>query len=111
MQRVSGLSRQVLIDRLTAELLPHWRLSDEAETPVASLSCDLVFGDFRQAFGFMVQVALCAERLDHHPEWLNVYNKVSIKLTTHDAGAVTDKDLALAREIDLVWKKTKVTSA
>jgi len=58
------------------------------------------FADFVQAFGFMTQVALAAEKRDHHPEWSNVYNKVEITLSTHDAGGVTDKDIALARFID-----------
>lgn len=58
------------------------------------------FRDFNAAFGFMSRVALYAERHDHHPEWLNVYNRVTITLTTHDAGGVTDKDIALAHFID-----------
>lgn len=61
------------------------------------------FADFVSAFGFMTRVALIAEKLDHHPEWKNVYNKVEIRLSTHDAGnVVTEKDLELARKIDLV---------
>ena len=62
----------------------------------------LKFGDFSQAFGFMSRVALMAEKLDHHPEWSNVYNKVEIVLSTHDAGGVSDKDVALARFIDSI---------
>jgi 4a-hydroxytetrahydrobiopterin dehydratase len=58
------------------------------------------FNDFSQAFGFMTQVALLAEKMDHHPEWSNVYSKVDITLTTHTAGGVTAKDLTLARAID-----------
>ncbi|MCS6822519.1 MAG: 4a-hydroxytetrahydrobiopterin dehydratase [Microscillaceae bacterium] len=59
------------------------------------------FKDFRQAFAFMTQVALLAEKYDHHPWWANVYNKVEIELCTHDAGnIVTDKDRKLAQEID-----------
>ncbi|NSL89694.1 4a-hydroxytetrahydrobiopterin dehydratase [Chitinophaga solisilvae] len=60
-----------------------------------------VFNDFKEAFGFMTQVALLAEKMDHHPYWTNVYNKVEIFLNTHDAGnIVTAKDKALAGEID-----------
>jgi 4a-hydroxytetrahydrobiopterin dehydratase len=60
----------------------------------------LKFADFNQAWGFMTRVALAAEKADHHPEWSNVYNKVEIVLSTHDAGGVSDKDVALARFID-----------
>ena len=58
------------------------------------------FRDFVQAFGFMAQVALLAERAAHHPEWFNVYNRVVIDLTTHEAGGITQKDLNLAREME-----------
>jgi 4a-hydroxytetrahydrobiopterin dehydratase len=58
------------------------------------------YDDFIAAFGFMTRVALAAERAGHHPEWLNVYSRVEIALTTHDAGGLTDLDLALAAEID-----------
>lgn len=59
------------------------------------------FKDFTQAFGFMVKVALLAEKMDHHPFWINVYNVVNIELSTHDAGdLVTDKDRKLANAID-----------
>ena len=59
-----------------------------------------VFSDFTQALGFIVQVGVMAEKRNHHPELFNVYNKVTIRLTTHDAGGVTDKDLDLAKAID-----------
>jgi 4a-hydroxytetrahydrobiopterin dehydratase len=58
------------------------------------------FGDFSRAFGFMSRVAMQAEKLDHHPEWSNVYSRVEIVLTTHDAGGVTELDVALAKFID-----------
>lgn len=59
------------------------------------------FKDFREAIAFMVRVAFIADSMDHHPEWSNVYNKVNIKLCTHDAGnKITDKDRKLAKEID-----------
>ena len=60
------------------------------------------FADFTQAWGFMTKVALAAEKADHHPEWSNVYNKVEIVLSTHDAGGLSDKDVALAKFIDQV---------
>ena len=60
------------------------------------------FRNFVQAFGFMTQVALLAERAAHHPEWFNVYNKVVVDLTTHDARGITQKDLDLAREMEQI---------
>ena len=83
---------------------------DEIETAIAgvpgwTLAGDGIersykFKDFTQAFGFMARVALLAEKADHHPEWSNVYNKVVIRLTTHDAGGLSTRDFALARIID-----------
>ena len=65
------------------------------------LSREFVFKDFSEAFAFMTRVAIAAEKMDHHPEWSNVYNRVSIHLSTHDAGdIVTEKDHKLAEEID-----------
>ena len=60
------------------------------------------FADFNQAWGFMTKVALAAEKADHHPEWSNVYNRVEITLSTHDAGGLSAKDVALAKFIDSV---------
>lgn len=60
------------------------------------------FADFNQAWGFMTRVALAADKADHHPEWSNVYDKVEIVLSTHDAGGVSDKDVALAKFIDSI---------
>ena len=60
------------------------------------------FRDFVQAFGFMAKVALLAERAAHHPEWFNVYNKVVVDLTTHEAQGITQKDLDLAREMERI---------
>jgi 4a-hydroxytetrahydrobiopterin dehydratase len=59
-----------------------------------------VFTDFAQAFAFMTRVAILAEKADHHPEWFNVYNRVEILLTTHDAGGLSARDISLARAID-----------
>ena len=58
------------------------------------------FADFNTAFGFMTRTAIRAEQLDHHPEWFNVYNRVEVILTTHDAGGVTELDVKLARFMD-----------
>jgi 4a-hydroxytetrahydrobiopterin dehydratase len=58
------------------------------------------FKDFNEAFGFMARVALVAEKMDHHPEWSNVYKTVDVVLSTHDSGGVTEKDIALAKAMD-----------
>jgi len=72
-----------------------------AETPGRdAISKSYKFADFNTAFGFMVRVALKAEQMDHHPEWFNVYSKVDVVLSTHDAGGVTDKDVELAKFMD-----------
>ena len=77
--------------------LPQWR-EDAGERP--AITRKLVFADFNAAFGFMTRVALKADKVDHHPEWSNVYNRVEILLTTHDAGGVTARDVDMARFID-----------
>jgi 4a-hydroxytetrahydrobiopterin dehydratase len=84
-------------DRKTAlAQLPHWR-----EVPGRdAIARKFTFADFNQAFGFMTRVALVAEKMDHHPEWNNVYRTVEVTLSTHDAGGVTGKDIALAQAMD-----------
>ncbi|MHB0990937.1 MAG: 4a-hydroxytetrahydrobiopterin dehydratase [Burkholderiales bacterium] len=74
--------------------IPCWSLEDD------KLRRQFSFRNFVDAFGFMTRVALIAERMDHHPEWRNVYRTVTIDLTTHDAGGVTRKDIELALAID-----------
>lgn len=74
--------------------LPDWELDGNR------IRRSFRFGNFVEAFGFMGSVALLAERADHHPEWSNVYNRVVIELTTHDAGGLTGRDFKLAGEID-----------
>ncbi len=76
--------------------LPEWDF-DEARDAITRT---IVFTDFAEAFGFMAQVAILAERMDHHPEWSNVYNRVDILLTTHDAGGLSERDVELAGAID-----------
>ena len=68
------------------------------------------FADFNEAFGFMTRVAIKADRMDHHPEWSNVYNNVSITLTTHDAGGVSERDVALAKFIDRIAGRKAVSA-
>ena len=84
-------------DKLQKELntkLTSWKLLDD------QLVREFKFKDFIEAFGFMTKVALLAQQANHHPEWSNVYNKVKICLTTHDAGGITIKDTDLALEIE-----------
>lgn len=76
--------------------LPGWRY-DEGERAIRR---DYRFADFSAAFAFMARAALAAEKADHHPDWSNSWNKVAVALSTHSAGGVTGKDIALAREMD-----------
>jgi len=77
-----------------ADELPQWSLVD------GKLHRELRFADFNEAFGFMTRVALIAETMGHHPEWSNVWNRVVIDLTTHDAGGLSSWDVQLAQRID-----------
>jgi 4a-hydroxytetrahydrobiopterin dehydratase len=81
--------------------LPHWRRLPDRDAIVREFN----FADFRQAFSFMTQVALQAERHDHHPEWANVYNRVNIVWTTHDAGGLTEDDFRLAACADEAFER------
>ncbi len=74
--------------------LPGWNVKDD------KLHRELKFKNFVQAWGFMTQVAILAEQMDHHPEWRNVYSQVTIDLTTHEAGGISQRDFELARKID-----------
>ena len=76
--------------------LDSWAIAD------GKLHREYRFRDFVQAFGFMTQAALLAERAAHHPEWFNVYNRVVVDLTTHEAGGITHKDFDLAREMEQI---------
>jgi len=83
-------------DKIESELkaLSGWSVKD------GKLHKDFVFDTFVDAFGFMSRAALHIERLNHHPEWLNVYNKLTVDLTTHDAGGITQNDIELAKTLD-----------
>jgi 4a-hydroxytetrahydrobiopterin dehydratase len=85
--------------RSRCALLPGWELRDNA------LQRQLTFRNFVEAFSFLTSVAFMAERLGHHPEWSNVYNRVAIRLTTHDAGGVSENDLLMAEEISLLYQR------
>lgn len=91
------------VEQLTAEerdswlsSLTGWSLCRDGD----AIERKFEFADFSEAFGFMSRVALIAEKRDHHPEWFNVYNKVEITLTTHDAGGLSLRDVKMARKID-----------
>lgn len=76
--------------------LPQWTLRADG----LAIEREFGFRDFSEAFAFMARVALVAEKQDHHPEWSNVYNRVAITLTTHDAGGLSPRDIKMARTID-----------
>lgn len=88
-------------DRRHAALatLPDWRRIGDRDAIVRAFK----FGNFSEAFAFMTRIALAAERMDHHPEWSNVYNRVEITLSTHDAGGLTERDISLATIIDGIF--------
>lgn len=91
---VEALSEAERADALDG--LPEWDYEEGRD----AITRTVVFDDFVQAFGFMTQVALVAEKANHHPEWTNVYNRVEILLTTHDAGGLSARDIELADAID-----------
>jgi 4a-hydroxytetrahydrobiopterin dehydratase len=80
------------------EQLPLWSYDADAQ----GIRRTLRFADFAEAFGFMARVAILAEKADHHPEWFNVYNRVEILLTTHDADGLSRRDVELAAAIDAI---------
>ena len=90
MSRPEKLERAEVASAL--EALEGWESVDGRD----AISAKFRFKDFNEAFGFMTRVALIAEKMDHHPEWFNVYNRVEVVLTTHDAGGVTSLDVMLA---------------
>jgi 4a-hydroxytetrahydrobiopterin dehydratase len=87
--------KKIPVDTVLAQL-PGWAAAEGREAIVKTFR----FADFNQAFGFMTRIALAAEKLDHHPEWFNVYNRVEVTLATHDAGGLTELDVTLAKAMD-----------
>ncbi len=81
-----------------AQRLPEWKMADGRD----AITRTFKFKDFNAAFGFMTRAALVAEQMNHHPEWLNVWNRVDVTLSTHDAGGLTERDLKLAEAMDLI---------
>jgi len=90
-KKLEGTARQSAMKDL-----PHWR----EVAGLDAINRKFEFGNFSEAFAFMTRSALLAEKLDHHPEWFNVYNKVDVTLSTHDAGGVTDNDIRMAKAMD-----------
>lgn len=93
MQKLSQAERDAL-----PTTLPHWRPLPDRDALVRELS----FADFSTAWGCISRIALVAERMDHHPEWSNTYNRVRIVLTSHDAGGLSSRDVVMARAIDAI---------
>ena len=83
------LSESIIEEKL--KNLPGWSVKND------KLYKEFQFNDFNQAFGFMTRAAMEIEKMNHHPEWFNVYNRITVELTTHDAGGITDNDVNLAR--------------
>jgi 4a-hydroxytetrahydrobiopterin dehydratase len=90
-QKLSGEARKTALGRLKG-----W----SEVTARDAITKKFVFADFNEAFGFMTRAALVAEKLDHHPEWFNVYKTVEVTLSTHDAGGLTERDVKLAEIMD-----------
>ncbi len=90
-QKLTGDARKTALARLKG-----WSEVKDRD----AISKKFTFADFNEAFGFMARVALVAEKLDHHPEWSNVYKNVEVTLSTHDAGGLTERDIRLAEAMD-----------
>lgn len=93
MQKLQGQDLQHALSQV-----PKWAFNAQTHT----IERHWVFKDFNEAFAFMTRVALAAEQRDHHPNWSNVYNRVQVQLSTHDAGGLTSKDIELARWMDTI---------
>ena len=91
MQKLSGEGRKAALAKLSG-----WNEVSGRD----AITKKFMFKDFNQAFGFMTRAALVSEKLDHHPEWFNVYKTVEVTLSTHDAGGVTERDIKLAEAMD-----------
>lgn len=97
MEAVSRIDGAALEEALLG--LPTWQIESGGQAILRTFE----FGSFEEAFAFMTRIALHAEKHDHHPEWTNVYDRVSMRLSTHDAGGVTVRDLTLARAADVAF--------
>lgn len=95
-EKLRGEARKVALGKLVG-----WSDVDDRD----AIARTFTFRDFNEAFGFMSRVALVAEKRDHHPEWRNVYKTVEVVLSTHDAGGLTEKDIALAQAMDAIAGK------
>lgn len=91
MKKLEGAARAAAL-----KSLPEWSEVKGCD----AIARQFTFKDFNACFAFMVRVAMLAEKMDHHPEWANVYNRLDVTLATHDAGGVTEKDVAMARAMD-----------
>jgi 4a-hydroxytetrahydrobiopterin dehydratase len=87
--------------KATLKALPKWHDAEGRD----AIARKFEFKDFNEAFGFMSRVALLAEKMDHHPEWFNVYKTVDVTLSTHDAGGVTENDIAMAKAMEVYASK------
>lgn len=92
-ERLAGEARKAALARLNG-----WSEASGRD----AITRKFMFADFNEAFGFMTRVALVAEKLDHHPEWFNVYKTVEVTLSTHDAGGLTARDITLAAAMDKI---------
>ena len=88
----------------------HWQRSGDG-LDGGTLTRELRFAHFRAAFAFMAEVALVAERQDHHPDWSNRYNRVTLSITSHDVGRLTDRDLRFARAVDAIAQRHAAANA
>lgn len=94
-QKLDDAARKAL-----AQHLPDWKMTDGRD----AIAKTFKFKDFNAAFGFMTRTALVAEQMNHHPEWVNVWNKVDVTLSTHAAGGLTELDVKLAEAMDRIAK-------
>jgi 4a-hydroxytetrahydrobiopterin dehydratase len=92
-QKLDEAARKGLSQRL-----PKWKIADDRD----AIQRTFTFKDFNAAFGFMARAALIAEQMNHHPEWFNVWNRVNVTLSTHDAGGLTELDVKLAEAMDRI---------
>jgi 4a-hydroxytetrahydrobiopterin dehydratase len=96
-EKLSDSTKSMMINSLK-----NWKLQENRDAIFKSFQ----FKDFIECFGFITRVAIISEKLNHHPEWFNVYNKVDITLSTHDCGGLSSLDIKLANEIDKIYEST-----